>query len=150
MSDTAKIALMLAGTGVVSMYFVSAALGFFVALNARPARRAAWNVGIPYLLASAGTTYLLAVTIPDSFGEPSPIDPWLAPLLMAPGALIAFLLRLWVYRSTWVESIDDLAEGESLANDDWRVGIFQLLIFVGFLLALGIWRFLVKSGIASL
>jgi len=150
MDDTMMLSLAAAGIGFIAIYFVSAALGFFVALNARPSRRAAWNVGIPYALASGGLAYLCIHGAAVDTSQPFPLDPWLAPLLMAPGALVAFLLRFWHFRARWVDGVEDLAEGESLSNDDWRAGLVELLIFICLLLAWGIWRVVVKLAVASL
>ncbi|MBC8124536.1 MAG: hypothetical protein H7X70_02275 [Candidatus Kapabacteria bacterium] len=42
-----------------------------------------------------------------------PIDPFVSPLLQAPGAIVAFLLRRWEYRSAWVNE-EDIDENVSL------------------------------------
>ena len=147
MNDTILLALLIAGAGFVVTYIIGAALNFFVALKSRPVRRAAWTIGIAYVATSTAT--LCAIFVAES--DPSapsahlPVDPLIAPLLLVPGALAVFLLRLWAYRVTWVENESELREGENLANDDWRFGLGALALVILVLLARALWKFYLRS-----
>ena len=131
MNETMMFALVIAAAGFVATYIVTILLNFFVALKSPPNRRAIWTVGIAYLVISVPTVCLILAadqdpTAPGRF----PIDPWVSPLLLMPGAIVAFLLRRWEYRSAWVEQIEDLRDGEQLANDDWRFGLIILALVI--------------------
>src|SRR2546430_15750012 len=114
MNETILITLLVAGAGFVVIYVLGVVLNFFVALKSRPIRRAAWTVGIAYVVASIGivTGIFVAIAGPSAPSTPFPVDPLTAPLLIAPGAMLLFLLRLWGYRAAWVENESELREGE--------------------------------------
>jgi hypothetical protein len=112
--------LTLVGIGVVipfCMIFVFIlGLNHFVALKAPPSSRAAWTAGIAYLI----TVVLL------TFGSNGTYSLLWTPILCLPGLVVNYLLQRKEYRRAWVDSLDDLPEGVSLANDDWKVGVATL------------------------
>lgn len=108
---------------------VSWVLHYFIALSALPDRRAAWIVGAGYL-AAALTWSLVA---PDGYR-------WEGMLTSAPGALLVYLYWRWVFRATWFDDTDGVPEGVTLANTDWRVGLFT----VGLLALAALFRVVLK------
>jgi hypothetical protein len=148
MNDTILFALLIAGAGFVITYVLGAVLNFFVALKSRPVRRAAWTIGIAYVVLSIATEWAILVAKSDP-GAPTgsfPVDPLIVPLLIVPGALAVFMLRLWGYRATWVEDESELREGEKLANDDWRIGLGVLALVIAVLLARALWKYFLRFG----
>jgi hypothetical protein len=104
-------------------------LHYFVALTSPPTQRAAWTVGIAYLILAA----ICMVALPLEYW-------WAAPLAPVLGAPIAF----WWWRNDfgrdWIDDSQGIPQGVELANDDWRVG----LIFVGIIFALFALRFVIR------
>lgn len=96
MNDTISIALLIAGAGFVVTYVLGVVLNFFVALKSPPIRRAAWTIGIAYVVTSIATVFAMFVakSDPSAPSGPFPLDPLIAPLFIVPGALAVFLLRL--------------------------------------------------------
>jgi hypothetical protein len=148
MNDTIFIALLIAGAGFVVTYVLGVVLNFFVALKSRPMRRAAWTIGIAYVVTSiaAVCAIFVAKSDPSAPSGPFPVDPLIVPLLIIPGALAVFLLRLWGYRVAWVEEESELREGEKLANDDWRVGLGVLALVIAVLLARALLKYFLRFG----
>ena len=91
----------------------------FIALKMRPGPRAAWTIGIAYLLATAIWV----------FGGPPEAIAY-APLAAVPGALLAYWYWQGEFRRAWVEDPNQLPEGVNLANDDWRIGLFAVVAAV--------------------
>ena len=114
---------------------ISFGLRFFVALNAPPSRRAAWTAGLAYLIVSAIIV----------FGAPEEIAPY-GPVAAVPGGLIAFWFWRSDFRRGWVENGEGLPDGTVLANDDWRIGILQLLAVIVLVIGIALLRF-VRQGL---
>jgi hypothetical protein len=121
------------GICLLMIVFGSFILNFFVALKERPKRRAAWTVGIPFVVVALFAT----------FSGP-PIYQWIWPLSAFIGAVPVYLYYLRQYNFAWVESVDDLPEGVSLAEDDWRSGLVYLFVFMGVAALLVFIRYAVK------
>lgn len=113
------LALFLAGPllVIVGIAFV---LHFFIALEATPSRRAGWTAGIAYLLATI--LFLFG-------GNLRPEQQIWVPLVCLPSALIVFLFWRNDFRRRWIENPDLLPEGMTIANDDWRIGLAEVLAF---------------------
>ncbi len=86
--------------------------GRTIALKKRPDERAMWTASLAYLGAAMLFVFM--------GGELIPV--WLAPIVPLPGALIIYFWLRNTYRKGWVED-DQIVEGMSIENDDWRVGI---------------------------
>jgi hypothetical protein len=134
MRDALFIGLLLVGIPFVIIAFVSWLLHYFVALNAPPTRRAAWTVGIAYVVASA---FWL-------FGGPEG-DRWEGPFAAIPGALIAFWWWRDDFRRGWIDDSDGVPEGVELANTDWRIG----LLGVGLLIAVAALKVFLRQASAG-
>ena len=147
MNETMVFALGIAAIGFIAIYALSAALNFVVALKSVPNRRATWTVGIAYVAASiAAVCGIIAISHDISSPDtPFPIDAFVAPLLLAPGAIVIFLLRRWEYRAAWLDDPENLPEGVELANDDWRFGAIALLLVVGALAGRVVLRLYLRS-----
>lgn len=126
--DVAVIAVAAIGIGFIGIWFISNVLKFFIALQAPPARRASWIVGLGYLGFAAGLL----------FSDLKGYEFW-APLVCVPGALLAYWLHYRQFRFAWVDGAEDLPDGVELANDDWRAGLIRLVAVVVLgLIAMGI------------
>ena len=129
MNDSVGLGIIVFGAPLLATALVSWLLHFFVALNAPPARRAAWTAGIAYVVVAI----LCVVIAPEAYW-------WEAPLAAIPAALIAF----WWWRNDfargWIDDADGVPDGVQLANSDWRVG----LMFVGAILAIYALRVLLR------
>lgn len=101
------------------------AFHFFIALRARPIRRAIWNVGPAFVLTVACAELLVGQM--RGTGHEVLELAFLLPVIAFPGALIAFWYLRSNYVRLWVESPENLPEGVSIANDDWRVGLMFVL-----------------------
>ena len=113
---------------------VAACLKYFVGLKSLPTARTNLVVGIPYLLLS--TTGLIFVPFSD-FG-------YLAPLAVAPGAILVYWFMYQEFKEKWIDDPGQLPEGVDVENEDWRVGMKTLLITAFFFaFAVGI-RFLFR------
>lgn len=128
---------LLTGIGVIAaMSFLIIAIGsailhFFVALNAPPARRAAWTAGIPYaalsLLGSAGTGNGL-------------IAFWMWPVAGIIPAAIVYWYWLRDFQKRWYASTDEIPEDIPWANHDWKNGLLHLLALLVFAIILTVVR----------
>ena len=134
MGDTAPVVFIALGLPLVGLIGATWLLQHFVALTAAPVHRAAWTVGIAYVVIAA----LCVFMTPEEYW-------WAAPLAPIPGALLVFWWVQRDWRQLWIDDSKGIPEGVELANDDWRVG----LIFVAGLIALALLRIffrLVSSG----
>ena len=129
--DTATTAALWIAISLLIMWFISVLLHYFVALTAPPWKRAAWTAGIAYLVTSLAVTFVTA-------GNPAP---W-APLIALPGGLIIFWYWHRAFRRAWIDSADDLPEGMSEANDDWRIAVLRLLAIFALVVGVTALRFL--------
>jgi len=118
------IALPLLAIGLVSWL-----LHYFVALTEAPARRAAWTVGIAYVVVSFATD----LAMPPEYW-------WSVPLAAIPGAIIAFWWWKDDFGRAWIDDAQGIPEGVELANEDWQIG----LIFVGGIIVFFVLRFLIR------
>jgi hypothetical protein len=112
--DTILFGVMVIVAPLLMIAIVSFGLRYFIALNARPSQRAAWIAGIAYL----------ATTIFIIFGGAAPPEYAIfVPLAALPGGLVAYWFWRREFRQGWIENAEDLPEGVTLANDDWRMGL---------------------------
>ncbi|WP_114953110.1 hypothetical protein [Sphingosinicella terrae] len=135
MQDIWMIGIVAFAVPLLMIGAISFGLRFFVALGAPPSRRAAWTVGLAYLITSAIIV----------FGAPDEIA-YYGPLAALPGGLIAFWFWRSDFRRGWVENEAGLADGAVLANDDWRIGILQLLAVMVLVIGIVLLR-AVRSGV---
>lgn len=119
MRDNLLIGLIFAAMGLGIVAVASFVLQYFVALKSPPSQRAAWTAGLAYLAATA--VFL--------FGGPAGAE-YASALICLPGALIAFWFWRSEFRRAWINNPDDVPEGQSIANDDWRIGLLRLLALV--------------------
>lgn len=143
MSDETKLLLIASGFMLIAMILLSAALSFFVALRAPPARRAAWTAG----LAALGTALLLgwAETSLALNDEPElETLRWTVPLAAIPCALLVFLYWRRSFHRAWAEDADALTG--KLENDDWKGGLLRLAILLALATIAAFRRFLLQSG----
>ena len=113
------------GTGLAFafIYVASFVLHYFVALSARPGRRALWTVGISYALGAALLSSM-ASSLTDIRSAPE--HGYL--IVMAgtvPAGLIVFSYWRFVFRRAWVRTP---LEGQELASDDWKTGLWLLVV----------------------
>lgn len=129
MEDIALVAFISFGLAFVGVIGAAWVLQHFVALTAPPTRRAAWTVGIAYIVIAV----LCMFVVPEEYW-------WAAPLAPIPGALVVFwwLQRDW--RQLWIDDSKGVLNGVEIANDDWRVG----LIFVVGIITLALLRALIR------
>src|SRR5690242_564554 len=100
MSDTLLVVFLFVGLPLIVIAFVSWLLHCFVALNSPPTQRAAWIVGVSYVVASA---FWL-------FGGPEG-DRWEGPFAAIPGALLAFWFWRGDFRRDWIDDAQGVPEG---------------------------------------
>lgn len=117
---------MLAGAGLVALIAllinmpISFVLYRFVALNAPPERRAFWTIFPGYIGAAASV----------GFGMSGLVNPILSVIIPIPGALLCYWWLLHDLRKGWIDNPDDLPEGVTLANSDWRVGLAGVVALI--------------------
>ena len=116
MSETMLIGLMMVAMELAIVAVLSFGLHYFVALNSPPSSRAAWTAGLAYLITS----------IIFAFGF-IPGYEMLAPVAALPGGFLAFWFWRAEFRRGWIEDPGLAPEGATIANDDWRIGLIQLL-----------------------
>ena len=116
MNETLVVVFVFLGMPLAVISISSWLLHYFVALNSPPTQRAAWIVGISYVLASA---FWL-------FGGPEG-DRWEGPFAAIPGALLAFWWWRRDFRRAWIDDTHGIPEGVKLANNDWRIGFLGLV-----------------------
>lgn len=116
MDDALELGLIIVGMPFAVIAISSWLLHYFVQLNAPPTQRAAWIVGIGYAISS--TIWLFAGPAGDR---------WEGPFAAIPGAALAFWWWRRDFRYAWIDDGEELPEGVSMANTDWRVGLFGLL-----------------------
>lgn len=118
-------AILVFGSGTLLVTFFCWVFLNFVALKSTPSIRASWTAGLAYVAAS--TLYWIGANEHLVF--------W-TPLAAMPASAYAFWSFQKDFRKAWIEKPEDLAEGETLENDDWKYGALRLfLIFVAFALA---------------
>jgi hypothetical protein len=117
--DLILLGLVSVGGSIVAIGVLSMLLSFFIALGSPPAKRSAWTVGIAYLVAALGGVFA------DLQGYELAV-----PLILLPGALLVFFYWWWSFRRGWIEHNEDLPVDGSVEDDDWRVGLFRLLLAV--------------------
>lgn len=114
--------------------FISFALHYFVALKARPARRALWTAGLAYAL----TAIVLVAALPAGHAP-------FGLLAAIPAGLIAFLFWKNDFQRDWIESAEQLPEGAELLDDDWRIGLLRLAILMTIVLGIAFYRWATRS-----
>ena len=107
-------ALLMAAMGGLLVAGLSFALQYFVALKERPSARAAWTAGVAYLVASV--FFIFGAGVGDY--------EWAGPLLTIPGGVSAFYFWRSDFRRSWIDGPQDLETGDTIANDDWRIGLW--------------------------
>ena len=110
--EIAQMLLLVAGMGFILMTPLVWIFGKTLALKEKPDRRALWTTAAAY--AGAALVFI--------FAGGSFISPWLGPLVPLPGALLIYLWLRSTYRKGWVDD-DQVPEGMTLENSDWRVGL---------------------------
>jgi hypothetical protein len=125
MQDALMLWIIAFVTPLLMIAAFSSGLRYFVALSSPPTQRAAWTAGSAYLIT---TTILIFVGISGY--------ELLVPLAALPGGLIAFWFWRLDFRRAWIEDPESIPDGLTLANDDWRIGVLQLLALI--ILAIGI------------
>ncbi|MDB5692593.1 MAG: hypothetical protein JWO81_1656 [Alphaproteobacteria bacterium] len=108
--------------GFLATAVMSQLLMYFVALRARPLRRALWTAGLAYWAATAAMM---------AFGG-LPEIAYVEPLICLPGGLLVFGYWYSEFRRTWVADPKRLPKGGVLINDNWSDG----LAFIGLTVAL--------------
>ncbi|MGB7655218.1 MAG: hypothetical protein WBL74_07035 [Novosphingobium sp.] len=133
LSDALRGGVIVFGTPAILVWVLSLILDKFAALSATPDTRAKVTVGIPYLIAvMLVAAYIIAIATEDTDGVPLWIEAFGPPLFPLPGAALIYLHYRAEYRRRWVENADDLPDGVTLANDDWKVGLATLALFALF------------------
>jgi len=117
MNDVILVGMLGLGAPLLLVAVISFLIHYFVALKSPPTRRAAWTAGIAYL---ATTAFLL--TSGGSFYEV-----W-GPVTALPAALIAFFWWRADFRRGWFGDAEDAPEDATITNDDWLIGVIQLLV----------------------
>ena len=112
-TEQLQIAGLLGGMIAAIMGAALFVLRYFVGLKAPPMRRA---------LLTAGSAYVVAV-VAFIFGGVPEYQLW-APVLGLPTALIFGFLEYREYKARWFQNHEDLPEGATLSNDDWRIGVY--------------------------
>lgn len=118
-AETAQMLLLILGMGFALMVPFVWVFGRTVALRKRPDERALWTAALAY-----GGASILFIFMGGEF-----LSAWLAPLIPLPGAIIIYFWLRNTYRKGWVDD-EQITEGMSLENDDWRVGIIVILALV--------------------
>jgi len=129
MNDTLSLAIILFIGPLCALIAVMWVLRFVVALKAPPTRRAAWTAGIGYFIVVTAAAF----AVPGQYW-------WVAPLSSIPAALVMFW---WLRRDllrAWRDASPDELGDETLANDDWRIG---LLLLAG-LVVLAVIRYIIR------
>lgn len=134
MGDFLVVGLTYIGVGLAAVGVISFVLSWFVALKSSPSKRAFWTAGIAYVIA----TFIL---LSDDFGG----NEWAIPLIVLPGGLVAFFYWRLAFRRAWTSDPDVLAEGISLEDDDWRVGLLRFLALATVVLAAAFVRWSIKG-----
>lgn len=119
MSDALLVAFIFVGLPFAIIAPTSWLLHYFVALNSPPTARAAWTVGV---------SYLVAVAIWLS-GGPSDVR-WQGPFAAIPAGLLAFWFWQNDFRRDWIDDAQGVPEGVELANSDWRVGLLGVATLI--------------------
>ena len=92
-----------------------------VGLKAEPDRRALLTVLPAYI----------AVTLLSVFGMAgASFWPLIFPLAGAPIAFIIYWFWRKDFRSRWYENDDDLPDGTTLENDDWKIGLLAIFALI--------------------
>ncbi|MBA4043794.1 MAG: hypothetical protein C0471_05155 [Erythrobacter sp.] len=100
---------------------VSWVLSKVVGLKAEPDRRALLTVLPAYI----------AVTLLSVFGMAgASFWPLIFPLAGAPIALIIYWFWRRDFRSRWYENDDEMPDGTTLENDDWKIGLLAIISLV--------------------
>jgi hypothetical protein len=127
-NETIEAGLLIVGMAFLCVAVSSSVLHYFVALKARPTRRALWTAGIPFVLTAILFMFYLP-TIGSGFASP-----WLLAILGAlaalPGGVAAFWFWKREFQSAWVDDPANMPDGVGLANDDWRIGLGMLAVLI--------------------
>jgi hypothetical protein len=115
--EAAQFALLLCVLATTLIWFATFVLENFIALKAPPERRAAWTVGIPYLL----------ITISFAAFAPASTLSWLMPIVAVPPALVGYWFWRREFRRAWIDDDAEFPGVVWLAIDDWKVGLAFVL-----------------------
>jgi hypothetical protein len=142
--------ILIGGAFLVLMLVFSTGLSFFVGLKSPPAKRAGWTVGLSALLTSLVFAWGQS-QIADAPDLPagSPLDEiaWSAPAVILGGAVLVFLFWYWTFRRSWIDDAEALAaDGFGIEEDDWRIGLFRLVMLVALAIAISMYRFVIRSA----
>jgi len=139
MNESLQIGLIAIGIPIVLIAFLTMILHYFIALRSRPSRRAAWTVGVAYLIVVA----LLM------WGAPVGYELW-AVLASAPAALIAFWFWNHEFKRAWVDDPEMLPDGVTLLDDDWQSGLLRLALVIVVGVGIALFRMITKGMTGSL
>ena len=117
MNDEVRIWVICLGMPFVIIMMVAWGLHYFLALKSTPSIRAGWITGIGYIVAS--TVWIFGPT--QEFA-------WLGPIAALPGAISIFLFWRKEFRYAWIDESHPLGEGDEIANHDWRIGLWLLIV----------------------
>jgi len=134
MADILSLGLIVVVVPLLMIAAISFGLHYFIALSAPPSRRAAWTVGIAYLATAA-------ILIFGGIQEYAAY----APLAAVPGGLAVFWFWRRDFRRGWIEDAEALPDGVTIANDDWRLGLLQLLALMTLAIGAGLIRVLARG-----
>lgn len=118
MWDAVMLGVIFVGAPFIIIAIVSWVIHYFVALTSRPTERAAWTVGIAFVVAVVAWLFS---------GEGAA---WQAPLAALPGGLIAFWWWRDDFRRDWIDDAHGVPEGVELANTNWRIGLVGVVTFI--------------------
>ncbi len=134
MADILRIGLIIIGMPLIGFALITWLLHYFVALRSTPLKRAAWIVGIAYLVLAA----VCIVAVPLEYW-------WAAPLAPLPGALIAFWWWRNDFQRDWIDDAQGVPDEVELATDDWLIGLLQLLAAVTVVFGIAVLKFVLRA-----
>lgn len=114
-TEQLQIAGLLGGMIAAIMGAAIFVLRYFVGLKAPPLRR---------MLLTVGSAYVIAV-VAFIFGGVPEYQFW-APFLGLPPALVFGLMEYREFKARWVDQHQELPEGATWSNDDWKVGLYAI------------------------
>lgn len=92
----------------------------FVALRAKPTSRAVWTSAPAYIVA--------VLVLSFGLGDAMKGLEIYVPLAALPAFVLVFLYWRFWFRREWIEHPELLPEGQTIANDDWRTGLWLLAL----------------------
>jgi hypothetical protein len=128
MSETLSLFLFITVLSFAILAILSYPLHRFIGLKSPPTARAAWTVGVSFVL----TTNVILAAIAAGL---APVERLLTPIAAVPGALLTFWFWRTAFRRAWIDEDRPLRWHETIEEDDWLVVLVPFLASV--LLSLG-------------